>query len=67
VGVCTLDMKAYVGVAVISGSGTEPFEIVETDAPAKVQWERLSGSWCPACGWEGVVGDVIALLGVAQR
>jgi hypothetical protein len=61
-----IDLETRVRLTVVAGEGSAPFEIVETETAGDVEWQRDWVSWCPACGWKGTLGDVMALAGVAD-
>jgi len=62
-----IEIQSTVRLTVTSAAESASLQVVNAEAIGETTWPRESIALCPACGWKGLVEEVLALLGSREQ
>jgi hypothetical protein len=62
-----IEIQSTVRLTVTAAAEKASLQVATAEAVGEPTWPMESVAWCPACGWKGLVQEVLALLGSREQ
>jgi hypothetical protein len=62
-----IEIQSTVRLTVTAAAEKTSLQVATAEAVGEPTWPRESIAWCPACGWKGLVQEVLVLLGSREQ